>query len=278
MSLFKQVAARSARTFPLHPIKGRRCQREVHGGRCGYGGRIPASDLDVSVVGVLTAIAIIPSAPVLVPELAGSAASEVADLRRAAFTAVAALPDRWIAVGVGRADAVISPDRSGSFGGYGVDVRVGLSPLLGEVTALPLCALVTGWVRGQVRPQARAEVRVFAGDHDPDAALHSGRELRSAVDQYPDPVGVLVVADGAHTLTQAAPGGYDAAATRGQAAFDDALADGDVAAMTPLSAATTGRVAWQVLAGIAGGAPRSAKELYRGAPFGVGYFVGIWQA
>jgi hypothetical protein len=38
-----------------------------------------------------------------------------------------------------------------------------------------------------------------------------------------------------------------------------------------------GRVAYQVLAGLAEPAPRSAAELYRGAPYGVGYFVGTWQ-
>ena len=32
-----------------------------------------------------------------------------------------------------------------------------------------------------------------------------------------------------------------------------------------------------VLAGLVGAVPRSAKELYRGAPYGVGYFTGIWQ-
>jgi hypothetical protein len=32
-----------------------------------------------------------------------------------------------------------------------------------------------------------------------------------------------------------------------------------------------------VLAGLAEPAPRWAKELYRGAPFGVGYFAGVWQ-
>jgi len=37
-----------------------------------------------------------------------------------------------------------------------------------------------------------------------------------------------------------------------------------------------GRVAYQVLAGLAGRPPRSAKELYRGAPYGVGYFAGVW--
>ncbi len=37
-----------------------------------------------------------------------------------------------------------------------------------------------------------------------------------------------------------------------------------------------GRVAYQVLAGLAGPGPRAAKELARGAPYGVGYFVGVW--
>ncbi len=38
-----------------------------------------------------------------------------------------------------------------------------------------------------------------------------------------------------------------------------------------------GGTAYQVLAGLIGTAPRSAEELYRGAPYGVGYFVGVWQ-
>ena len=33
----------------------------------------------------------------------------------------------------------------------------------------------------------------------------------------------------------------------------------------------------KVLAGLVEPAPRSAKELYRGAPYGVGYFAGVWQ-
>ena len=37
------------------------------------------------------------------------------------------------------------------------------------------------------------------------------------------------------------------------------------------------RVAYQVLTGLVGSGLRSAKELYRGAPYGVGYFAGIWQ-
>jgi hypothetical protein len=61
-----------------------------------------------------------------------------------------------------------------------------------------------------------------------------------------------------------------------QAALDDVLACGDTAALARLPRSVVGRVAYQVLAGLAGRPPRSAKELYRGAPYGVGYFAGVW--
>ncbi len=226
---------------------------------------------------MLTAVAIIPSAPVLIPELAGTAADEIADLREAVFAAAAALPDRWLAVGVDGADAVVAPDSAGTFAGYGVDVRVKLSPAAAGLDWLPLCALITGWVRGRVRSDARAEVHVFARDHDAGTAMARGRALRVAVDEAAEPIGVLVVADGAHTLTPSAPGGHQPASGVVQAALDDALAAGDTAALSRLPAAITGRVAWQVLAGLTEPAPRCAKELYRGAPYGVGYFAGVWQ-
>ena len=88
---------------------------------------------------------------------------------------------------------------------------------------------------------------------------------------------MLVVADGAHTLTPPAPGGYDPDSIVLQAALDDALAGGDTAALTRLPHTIVGRVAYQVLAGLTGPAPRSAKELYRGSPYGVGYFAGVWH-
>jgi hypothetical protein len=227
---------------------------------------------------VLSAIAIIPSAPVMVPELAGAAAVELADLREAVFGAAGSLPMRWIVVGVGPTDAVIGPESVGTLGGYGVDLRVALSPeAAGAPDELPLCALIAGWVRAQVKPEARAEVRVYADDRDADAALDQGRRLRAEIDAAADPIGVLVVADGAHTLTAGAPGGYDPDSIPVQVALDDALAHGDAAALTHLPNAIVGRVAYQVLAGLIEPAPSSAKEVYRGAPYGVGYFVGVWQ-
>jgi aromatic ring-opening dioxygenase LigB subunit len=136
--------------------------------------------------------------------------------------------------------------------------------------------LIAGWVRGQTNHDARAEVRVYAADHDVDAAVDCGRRLRAEIDEAVDPVGVLVVADGAHTLTPSAPGGYDPDSIPGQAALDDALAAGDAAALARLPDVVVGRVAYQVLAGLVPSS-RSAKELYRGAPYGVGYFAGVWN-
>jgi hypothetical protein len=226
---------------------------------------------------VLGAIAIIPSAPVLVPELAGAAALEVAELGAAVLAAAALLPPRWIAVGTGRADGVVGPDHVGTFAGFGVDVQVRLSPQASQPAQFPVCALLAGWVRGRAQPDAGAQVRVYRSDHDADTALARGRQLRAEIDRAPDPIGVLVVADGANTLTERAPGGYDPGAADAQLALDDALASGDVAALTRLPEQILGRVAFQVLAGLTEPGPRTAKELYRGAPYGVGYFAGVWQ-
>ena len=226
---------------------------------------------------MLSAIAVIPSTPLLVPELATGAAAELLDLSGAVTSAVAELPDRWFVVGVGAADNVIGPGAVGTFGGYGVDVRVALSPEgAGEPKPLPLCALIAGWVRARAAPRARAEVWVYDAEHGLDAALARGRALRAEVDNVTGPVGVLVVADGANTLTPPAPGGHDPESLAAPDALDDALSGGDVAALTRLPDGIVGRVAHQVLAGLAGPTPFATRELYRGAPYGVGYFVGVW--
>ena len=121
------------------------------------------------------------------------------------------------------------------------------------------------------------QVRVFADRHDTATAVNWGRQLRNDIDQSTEPTGVLVVADGANTLTPSAPGGHQPADVDVQRALDDALACGDLPALTRLPAQVLGRVAFGVLAGLAEPMPRSAKELYRSAPYGVGYFTGVWQ-
>lgn len=221
---------------------------------------------------MLGPIAIMPSAPVLVPELAG-AATEAAELRTAALAAAGSLPPRWVAFGAG-ADAVYPPDSVGTFAGFGADVIVRLSPDAERPAGLPLCALVAGWVRGQVQPDAEVVVHAHA---DPGAAFAAGRRLRDEIDRAPEPIGVLIVADGANTLTPAAPGGHHPPDVDTQCVLDDALAGGDVTALIGLPAQIVGRAGFAALAGLAGNPPRTATQLYRAAPYGVGYFVGVWQ-
>ena len=224
---------------------------------------------------MLSAIAIIPSAPVLVPELAGAAAAEVAELRAAMVAAAAVLPPRWIAVTAGAVDDVLGPDSVGTFAGFGADVRVRLSPrAAGQPIPMPVGALIAGWIRGQAQPDAQAQVRVYADD--PSSTVAIGRRLRAEIDEAGESTGVLVVADGANTLTPAAPGGHRPDDVDVQTALDDALSGGDVAVLTRLPEQVGGRAAFGVLAGLADPVPRSAKELYRSAPYGVGYFAGVW--
>ncbi|MGE2836694.1 hypothetical protein [Mycobacterium sp. SMC-4] len=227
---------------------------------------------------MLSAIAIVPSAPVMVAELAGDAATETAALRSAAQAAAATLGPRWIALGAADSDARHGPAARGTFAGYGVDLPVALSAgaLAAAPTALPLCALIAGWLRGLAAPTAEVEAHALDSGLDPDAAYRRGRELRTELDRTDEPVGVLVVADGFHTLTPGAPGGHDPSSVDAQAAFDDALAAGDTAALRQTPAPVVGRVAFQALAGLTEPGPRAAEELYRGAPYGVGYFVGLW--
>ena len=112
------------------------------------------------------------------------------------------LPDRWVAVGVGADDAIIGPDAVGTFAGYGVDVRVALAPgACGPAIRPSACALITGWVRGRVSP-----VRVPRSGSAPTITAsmsrwRCGRALRAEIDADAADVGVLVVADGAHTLS-----------------------------------------------------------------------------
>ncbi|UNB50208.1 hypothetical protein [Mycolicibacterium sp. YH-1] len=230
---------------------------------------------------MLSAIAVVPSAPVMVPELASGAAPECDELRAAVLRAAGELPDRWVAIGVAAADRVIAPGSAGTFAGYGVDVPVALGPETPGTEAeavrpLPLCALITGWVRGQCNPRGSAQVRAYAAGHDASAAVSIGRALRAEIDATADPIGVLVVADGANTLNPSAPGGYDAASVPVQEALDDALATGDVAALASVGGGIVGAVAFAVLAGLAEPTSWSAREYYRGAPYGVGYFAGVW--
>ena len=237
---------------------------------------------------MLTAAVLVPSPPILVPELNGAGAAETGELRTAALRAagrLGAVADRWIVLGTGAGDQIVGAGTVGTFKGFGVDVRVSLSP---GATAeadpgVPLAALVAGWLRGVAAPAVTLDCRIVAADASPARCGEIGVALRDEVADPSEPVGVLVVADGATTLTPKAPGAFDERAPRLQEQLNTALAQGDFAALAGLDAGLcaelgcSGRAAWQVLAALFGTAPGHVTTDYVDAPFGVGYYVGTWQ-
>ncbi|MEU1429628.1 hypothetical protein ABZ412_21370 [Nocardia sp. NPDC005746] len=244
---------------------------------------------------------LVPSPPVLVPELEGAAGSAVegavAELRAAVSAAgreLAARVSRWVVVGVaepgegaGDSGRVIGADAVGTFRGYGVDVRVGLSGPVAERVAdvlLPLPALIAGWLREQVAPETVAECRLISADATAEESLAFGRALRAELDAESEPVGVLVVADGAATLSLKAPRYLDERAEGVQADIDQALSAGDRKALADLDTAlcaeieVEGRPAYQALAGLFAADPADpqVETRYAAAPFGVAYHVSVW--
>ncbi len=260
--------------------------------------------VSATVVGVFCVASLVPSPPVLVPELEGAAGASadgaVAALRAAVLRAageLAARASRWVVVGVadpdegsGGADSgrVIGADAVGTFRGYGVDLRVGLSGVLAERVAdpmLPLPALIAGWLREQVAPEATAECRLISADASAEESLTFGRQLRAELDAEAQPIAVLVVGDGAATMSLKAPRYLDERAADAQAAIDRALSAGDRHALAALDTGlcaeieVAGRPAYQVLAGVFATDPADpdVETYYAAAPFGVAYHVSVWR-
>lgn len=209
---------------------------------------------------------------------------ETADLRAGALQVAAelgAVSSRWILLGVGTGGCATS----GTFRGFGADVRVTLGQR--EATEapdplMPLPALVGGWLRSNAAPHAEVEPRLYADSTEPGECARIGRRLRAEIEESAGPVGVLVVADGANTLSATAPGSLHPGAPALQGAVDAALSGGDVralAALDPEACAEVGmggRVPWQILAALFADGPSRTSTAYSGAPYGVGYHVGMW--
>jgi hypothetical protein len=226
-------------------------------------------------------VAVLPEPPLLVPEVATGATVETAALRAACREAARMLADAapsWVAVGAdpgGR--RTVPPDTRGSFGGFGVDVVVGLSPYAaGPVDirlALPL--LVAGWVRDGLDVTVRGEL--VAPDSTPDECVALGGALAR------EDVGLLVVGDGSAKHSEKAPGYLDERAGRFDDVVASALRDADpqaLAALDPGLAAelwASGRAPWQVLAGATRGTAWKGELLHSSKPFGVAYHVAVWE-
>ncbi len=239
----------------------------------------------------------------LVPELCGGAAPAgaaaavppeepaVTALRTAVLALgreLAGVASQWTVLGAGATDQEYDSGATGSFRGFGPAVTVSLGgppEISGANPDLPLAVLIAGWLRGAVAPDVLVRAQLLAAGSSPARCAEAGAKLRAELDSMDEPRAVLVVADGAATLSTAAPGYFDPRAEAVQTELERALAAGDRAALLALDPALcaelmlSGRVAYQALAGLFAGDPEPpvAAERYRDAPYGVGYYAGLWR-
>ncbi|EFL22778.1 conserved hypothetical protein [Streptomyces himastatinicus ATCC 53653] len=242
----------------------------------------------------MIAAAVCPCPPLLVPEVAAGAASELDALRAACLDAVAALaaarPERLIVAGPaehsGRGPH--PQGATGSFRGFGVDVevRLGGSEVAGSEAAggapgrpLPPSLAVGAWLLERAGWDVAPVEGLGVGEPlAPERCIQVGRKLAASAER----VALLVMGDGSACRTLKAPGYLDERAAAFDAEVARALASADTAALASLDEAlayelkAAGRAPLQVLAGAGEGAGLKGELRYDEAPYGVGYFVARW--
>jgi hypothetical protein len=240
---------------------------------------------------MLVAAAVCPCPPLLVPEVASGAASELDRLRSACDQALAALaaasPDHLYLVGpADPPDCGPYPQgASGSFRGYGVDRTVRLGVSAGSESApsgrpLPPSLAVGAWLLERAGWSAPCEGLGVETSLAPGSCTGLGRALAAASDR----VALLVLGDGSARRSVKAPGYLDERAEIFDGTVSAALAKADRTALAALdpelaeALQAVGRSPWQILAGAAEGTAPVGRLLYDDAPYGVGYLVASWIA
>ncbi|MFI5680775.1 class III extradiol dioxygenase subunit B-like domain-containing protein [Streptomyces cellulosae] len=249
---------------------------------------------------MLVAAAVCPCPPLLVPDVAAGAASELDAARAACTDALGVLtavrPDRLVVVGPadesGRGPH--AEGTRGSFRGFGVDLSVCLGAA-GDTDAdtdgvgdgkgapgrvLPPSLSVAAWLLERVGwSDAPIEGLGVGEPLAPERCIQVGRDIAAGAER----VALLVMGDASACRTLKAPGYFDERAAPFDAEVARALGTADVAALRALDAdlayelKAAGRAPWQVLAGAAEGAGLGGTLLYEDAPYGVGYVVASWS-
>lgn len=211
---------------------------------------------------MIIAAAVCPHPPVLVPELASGAASELDDVRAAALASVTRLasmsPDRIVVVGTGTLPEPVDESAGGTMAGHGVDVRAG-----GDDVVLPLSLTIGAWLLDQ-------------------AGWDGPRTYTTTSVATDDRAALLVMAGGSARRSLKAPGYLDERAEAHDAAIGAALGSGDADALASLDVhlgdelLAPGARALVVLGEMTKGADVTAQLRWDGAPFGVGYWVADW--
>lgn len=199
----------------------------------------------------------------IIPEIAAGAAGDLAPLREACESVVAALlatgPERVVVIGAGHLAGDLDELAGGTFRAYGVELHVG-----GTGDELPLSLAVGAWLL--------------------DRGGWSGpRTYSTGTPDIDGRVAALVMADGSARRSATAPGSFDERAEAFDAVVAEALAAGDAETLTSLDPdlgaelLAAGTPALRTLGDMTKGADITARLRMDVAPFGVGYWVADWR-
>lgn len=223
----------------------------------------------------VTAVGFVPSAPLLVPDVAGGSAELDRDLREACRTVARHLvsdrPDSVVVAAGWPAGGAWDSGATWGFEGFGVARH----PADGR-PRLPWPLGIGSWLLDDIGWDGD---RRYAGIGDPVDAGSAG--VGSA--GVGSATTVLVVGDGTARRTEKAPGHLDDRAEGYDAKIAGCLREGDIAGLgglDPVLGAELmcgGLVVWHWLAGVlAGRKVATADLLAETAPYGVGYFAATW--
>lgn len=246
---------------------------------------------------MLVAAAVCPQTPLLIPEVAGGASEELADIRKASLDAVAHLwmaqPDLLVVLAPGGRAGAREARLGGTFRRFGVDFAVGGDSAgstdaadSGNPGAEPCCGLlVGGWLLDSAFPSAASREGWEIGEEtEPQECARLGRELAQRAER----VAFLVMADGSARRTVKAPGYLDDRAEPLDDEIARALAHADTTALAAIDATAAndlmaaGRAPLQALSGAVEAVGTGGDRPWRGellsyrAPYGVGYFTALW--
>jgi hypothetical protein len=217
----------------------------------------------------VSAVAFVPSAPLLVPQVAGGSAGLDHAVRAASIDVVARAlelsPDEVIVVALTASTGEWSGDARWDFSGFGVTSTASCRP------KLPWSLGIGAWLLDEC---GWSGPRRYIGVTDAEGAMPATVASNAVV---------VAVGDGSACRTDKAPGALDERA----ATFDDEVADlmarGDSSGLANLDGVLarellcSGVAVWRWVAASLGGAAVTTAELATHvAPYGVGYFAALW--
>jgi hypothetical protein len=231
---------------------------------------------------MLIAAALCPAPPLLARELTG-ADPVLPELRQACRAAaddlIRADADVVVIAGVAAEEQIFDPRARLDETVYAPALRApggrGDRDGVDSLPPLPLTSGLGSRLLDEGGYHGRRALQSVAGGTPPAACAALGARLAEAAPR----VALLVMADGSARRSLRAPGYLDVRAEPFDAEVGRAIRAGDLPALLALDDVlaaelmATGRPAWQVLAGAAGGRRPSCVVRYEGAPFGVGYLV-----